>query len=211
MSAFYQWIKAQLLGMSPEQSLQFHDILHGYSWAANKYGLWTAASIMKENGCTDDGFIDFRAWLIAQGKETYIAALENPDSLAGVEQYGNCEFESLSYVGDDAYEELTGRSAYGDSTHEMQEKIAAEISVDIRYHPMIEYPLEIPDAVMVYPKLGAAFAKIYNVESFRGDSMWNIPFPEVKALVEMGSKEARKLKARQKRKAKANNRDSQPR
>ena len=26
-------------------------------------------------GCTDDGFIDFRNWLIAQGKDIYLAFL----------------------------------------------------------------------------------------------------------------------------------------
>ena len=41
-----------------------------------------------------------------------MAALENLDSLAGVERYGDCEFETLCYVGDQVYEELTGRDDY---------------------------------------------------------------------------------------------------
>ena len=74
--------------------------------------MWDAAGIMKEYGCSDDGFIDFRAWLIAQGREVYFAALADPDSLADVVPYGDCCFEQLSYVGDYAYEQLTGKSAY---------------------------------------------------------------------------------------------------
>ena len=113
MDASISWIKKELLSMPPEQSLQFHAIMHGYRDLADKYGLWTAAIFIKEYGCSDDGFMDFRAWLIAQGKDIYMAALENPDSLPRVEQYGDCEFELLNYVGDYAYQELTGRSAYG--------------------------------------------------------------------------------------------------
>ena len=35
-----------------------------------------------KNGCSDDSFLDFRAWLIAQGKETYLEALRDPDTLS---------------------------------------------------------------------------------------------------------------------------------
>ena len=73
--------------MPPEQSLQFHAIMHGYRDLADKYGLWTAAIFIKEYGCSDDGFMDFRAWLIAQGKDIYMAALENPDSLTPPYRY----------------------------------------------------------------------------------------------------------------------------
>ena len=86
MDASISWIKKELLSMPPEQSLQFHAIMHGYRDLADKYGLWTAAIFIKEYGCSDDGFMDFRAWLIAQGKDIYMAALENPDSLTRVEQ-----------------------------------------------------------------------------------------------------------------------------
>ncbi len=90
-----------------------------------------------------------------------MAALENPDILADVERYGNCEFESLNYVGYDAYKELTGRNVYQDCTFEMKEKIRVEISRGISYHPMMEYPLEIPDALIVYPRLGTMLSKIH--------------------------------------------------
>ena len=72
MDASISWIKKELLSMPPEQSLQFHTIMHGYRDAADKYGLWTVATLIKEYGCSDDGFIDFRAWLIAQGKDVYM-------------------------------------------------------------------------------------------------------------------------------------------
>ena len=199
MDAMLSWIKGRLLGMQPEQILKFHTVLHGYRDAAYKYGLWTAASLLMD-GCTDDLFIDFRAWLIAQGKTVYMAALENPDSLAEVEQYGDCEFEMLSYVGNDAYVELTGRDVYEDYTAEMRDQMLAEVSGGIKYHPMIEYPLEIRDAVAVYPKLGDRFVTRYGIQCFFMGSTWNTSLPGMKELVEKGADEARKFQRKQQRK-----------
>ncbi len=199
MDAMLSWIKGRLLGMQPEQILKFHTVLHGYRDAAYKYGLWTAASLLMD-GCTDDLFIDFRAWLIAQGKMIYMAALENPDSLAKVEQYGDCEFEMLSYVGNDAYVELTGRDVYEDYTAEMRDQMLAEVSGGIKYHPMIEYPLEIRDAVAVYPKLGDRFVTRYGIQCFFMGSTWNTSLPGMKELVEKGADEARKFQRKQQRK-----------
>ena len=68
------WIKQQLFYMTPEDVLQFHNLVYSYRDAAYKYGLWTAAGIMMEAGCSDDSFSDFRMWLIAQGKEVYLNA-----------------------------------------------------------------------------------------------------------------------------------------
>lgn len=68
MEATAQWLRGKLLGMHLEQSLKFHLIMQGYWEAADKYGLWTAATLMKGDSCSNDWFIDFRAWLIAQGK-----------------------------------------------------------------------------------------------------------------------------------------------
>ena len=209
MDASISWIKKELLSMPPEQSLQFHAIMHGYRDLADKYGLWTAAIFIKEYGCSDDGFMDFRAWLIAQGKDIYMAALENPDSLTRVEQYGDCEFELLNYVGDYAYQELTGRSAYVDCTPEMEKRVLEEISGEIKYHPLIEYPLQPPDVAAVYPEIGDMIMKKYSIRFFSKDSsLWNTSLPELKAMIEMGAAEVRKLKkAKQKNKDKPRKRD----
>ena len=75
MDAMLAYLKDRLVSMGPTQAQNFHDIIHAYEDLADKFGLWDAAGIMKEYGCSDDGFIDFRAWLIAQGREVYFAAL----------------------------------------------------------------------------------------------------------------------------------------
>ena len=63
MDAMMDFLKDRLVTMGPEQAQNFHDILHAYEDLADKFGLWDAAGVMKEYGCSDDGFIDFRAWL----------------------------------------------------------------------------------------------------------------------------------------------------
>ena len=50
MNASISRIKKELLGMPPEQSLQFHAIMDGYRDAADKYGFWTVATLIKEYG-----------------------------------------------------------------------------------------------------------------------------------------------------------------
>ena len=213
MDASISWIKKELLSMPPEQSLRFHAIMHGYRDLADKYGLWTAAIFIKEYGCSDDGFMDFRAWLIAQGKDIYMAALENPDSLTRVEQYGDCEFELLNYVGDYAYQELTGRSAYEDCTPEMEKRVLEEISGEIKYHPLIEYPLQPPDVAAVYPEIGDMIMKKYSIRFFSKDSsLWNTSLPELKAMIEKGAAAQPKLKkAKQKKNEKLRKRPEQSR
>jgi len=59
-------------------SYQEHfDIFHSKAY---RWDIWIAVSI-GNNGCSDDGFTDFRNWLISRGKNVYEAVLENPDNL----------------------------------------------------------------------------------------------------------------------------------
>jgi hypothetical protein len=55
---------------------KFHDL-------AYRHDLWAAGYIIN-GGCSDDGFMDFRAWLIAQGKKVYYDALRDPETLVDV-------------------------------------------------------------------------------------------------------------------------------
>ena len=108
------WLLEQLMSLGAEQAKRFDDIANAYIGLADQYGLWTAASVMERGGCSDDGFIDFRTWLVGQGKDVYMAALKDPDSLAGAPDYLDHRFDSLPHMGDLAYEELTGRNTYED-------------------------------------------------------------------------------------------------
>lgn len=149
------WLTERLLEMGPEQALNFHSILHGYMELADQYGLWNAAILMREDGCHSDGFEDFRSWLIAQGRDTYLAALKNPDSLAEFPADTDCRFADLPYVGDMAYDRLTGRMAYNDVDPDEHRKLVAELRKDIVYGAEIGYPHEWSEIAAYLPHLTA--------------------------------------------------------
>lgn len=180
MDAMLAYLKDRLVSMGPTQAQNFHDIIHVYEDLADKFGLWDAAGIMKEYGCSDDGFIDFRAWLIAQGREVYFAALADPDSLADVVPYGDCRFEQLSYVGDYAYEQLTGKSAYDQTDWSAYEALLMKLEQDIVYKGGIEFPREGADLKKYLPRLCAKHPE------WDGRTRWNLQLKEIRNLIHAG-------------------------
>lgn len=180
MDAMLAYLKDRLVSMGPTQAQNFHDIIHAYEDLADKFGLWDAAGIMKEYGCSDDGFIDFRAWLIAQGREVYFAALADPDSLADVVPYDDCCFEQLSYVGDYAYEQLTGKSAYDQTDWSAYEALLMKLEQDIVYKDGIEFPREGADLKKYLPRLCAKHPE------WDGQTRWNLQLKEIRDLIHAG-------------------------
>jgi hypothetical protein len=60
-------------------------------------------------GCSDDGFMDFRATLISMGRKFYERALADPDSLAATEFDDELScFEGFQYVGNEVAKERFG-------------------------------------------------------------------------------------------------------
>lgn len=151
------WLTERLLAMGPEQALNFHSIMHGYMELADKYGLWNAAILIHEDGCYADGFEDFCAWLIFQGRETYLAALKDPDSLADVPACAEekCRFADLPYAGSMAYARLTDRMAYDDIPPADHQQMVAELEKDIEYGAEIGYPHEWSEVAAYLPRLTA--------------------------------------------------------
>lgn len=93
----------------------FGDIFHAIRQTAHKRDLWSAAYLIC-GGCSDDGFMDFRAWLIAQGSKVFYAAFHDPDVLVDIVQttedeygiLGYAQLEQMNYVASYAYEKRTG-------------------------------------------------------------------------------------------------------
>ena len=178
-----EYLCGALVNMGPAAARDFHNILYAYEDLAYKYGLWDAASVIKEYGCSDDGFIDFRAWLIAQGKDVYLNALKDPDTLADIQPYGECCFECLSYVGDHAYEQLTGRSAY-DEMDDALPALREELGKEIVYKDGIEYPREPKDLPRFLPRL---CEKHGGMERFQVEpAAWNFDLHEIRRLPDEG-------------------------
>lgn len=95
----------EALTQLPEEDIISYDaILREYMDKAYSVDLWEAAYIIG-CGCSDDGFMDFRAWLIGQGKETLEEALLDPEYLVDVVEDGwETQEGNLLYVADNAYE-----------------------------------------------------------------------------------------------------------
>ena len=89
--------------------LSYQSILDDMMDEAYIGGLWDVAFIMASGwGCSDDGFMDFRAWLIGQGKDVFEKALSDPETLVDIVEFGQeTQWEELLYVAMYAYERGT--------------------------------------------------------------------------------------------------------
>ena len=171
LDALVHWLEDKLAEMGPEAALEFDAIVHAYYSLAYKYGLWNAASIMC-NGCTDDGFWDFLGWLIAQGREVYLAALKDPDSLADAPDYQDQRFACLPHMGDRAYVELTGREIYEEFDPTRYDALKAELKKDIVYGDGIGYPYDATDVPAYLPHLCQRYMpEGVNIGAWNGNSL----------------------------------------
>jgi len=78
-------------------------MIESYHW-----DLWGAAYVIR-GGCSDDGFQDFRSWLISKGESVYSEALRDPETLAAaiVDGDDDCQFEEFQYVASQVWERKT--------------------------------------------------------------------------------------------------------
>ncbi len=109
--AQYDAIKEMLSQMLVEEIMDFErhfQELQSTSWLNV---LWGAAYLIN-GGCSDDCFDYFRSWLVAQGKDVFEKAVENPDSLADYEEAeeDKVEFEDLLYLSNRVYKEKIGEN-----------------------------------------------------------------------------------------------------
>jgi len=113
-------LAALLASLPPEEIESFDQHLTRLLHKAYDWKLWAAAYLIGE-GCSDDGFMDFRSWLISMGREVYEQALANPDSLAKVVPRPEIEdffFEEFPYIVYATYEQKTGQEIpYGQLVH----------------------------------------------------------------------------------------------
>ena len=101
-------IEEELNQLSPKEIIDFDNIFTELFFEAYDWKLWAAAYIIN-GGCSDDCFIDFRGWLIGQGKDVYFKALSDPDSLSELDELDeDIEWEGYSYLASTVYEDKTG-------------------------------------------------------------------------------------------------------
>ena len=143
----------ELVQHSPQEILDWYLISQEYLKAAYRNDLWAAATALGAHA-SDDGFIDFRTWLISQGKDIYMDAMRDPDTLAKNPHPGtDMNFEGFTYSAIEAYGEklsLAGKDGtiklYDDlDKHKLSEQLVMEIQNEIPQHqdaPSNRLPLD---------------------------------------------------------------------
>jgi Protein of unknown function (DUF4240) len=147
-----------LLARSETDLIKFYHIFFKQMNDAYRAALWGAAYLIN-GGCSDDTFMDFRAALIMLGKESFDAAIENPDSLARVikQDYFGCE--DMNGLAARVYKQKTGRD---DFYKRYETKHAASVKKSLRLIGKNETWAEDIDttgnaAKKLYPKLFKKF------------------------------------------------------
>jgi hypothetical protein len=113
--------------ISPDEIVSFDYHLSAYHARAYRWDLWGAAYIIG-GGCSDDGFMDFRGWLISRGEQVYEAALANADSLAALveEHDGECQVEGYQYIASQVWAQKTGKSFHDFPSHDLPKGLDVE-------------------------------------------------------------------------------------
>ena len=102
--------------LPPREIVRFQETRRQMDAQAYTWDIWGAAYVI-EDGCSDDCFRDFRAYLISLGPRAFATALRNPDSLAPIVQDAEeGDWENADDVAPDAYETATGDDFPADSS-----------------------------------------------------------------------------------------------
>lgn len=136
-------MRKELLHYSRQDILDWHLILQEYNNAAYRNDLWAACTALGAHA-SDDGFDYFRTWLISQGKDIYMEAMRDPDTLASNPHSGKeMNFEAFAYCAIEAYKEklnLTGNDCYTKpyddlDKHKLSDELVQDIINEIPQHP----------------------------------------------------------------------------
>jgi hypothetical protein len=144
---FLEAVRKRIVNAGPKGLRPFLSHIDKCLRKANTWKLWGAAYLAND-GCSDDGFLYFRAWLVTQGKDVFEQVCKDPDSLADVPA---------------AFDEDTEREC--EDLLDLVDAAAAELGVDPpepsesarEYSPAGKQPDFDDDATMSkrYPKLFA--------------------------------------------------------
>jgi len=98
------------MSQSPEELIAYNVTFQHFWYLSYRWDLWAVAYWL-HGGCSDDGFIDFRACLVSLGKEWYFQVLNDPDSLTdlvGRDDVPYMQAAGFQYVDFKVYMEKTG-------------------------------------------------------------------------------------------------------
>ncbi len=98
----------------------FYHIYYYFMIKSYFADLWDVCDLITCAG-GEQNFLDFRAWLIAQGKNRYYKTIEDPESLVEIvakENRYEIGYERFSYIALYAYENKTGHEMKSDKSIE---------------------------------------------------------------------------------------------
>ena len=105
---------ADLATSDPEEIVAWARHLDKVMVASGTQDLWAAAYLIN-GGCSEEGFDNFRGWLIAHGRETLAHSVKSPDALADLPDVRAAadngavfEAEEVLSIAKDAYAQVTG-------------------------------------------------------------------------------------------------------
>ena len=173
-----KYLEGRLSSLSLDDAKSFCGIFDTYHRAAGLDGIASVGNLMNHEMLTDDGFTDFRNWLIAQGKEIYIETMKNPEILAekaGEPIEGWYEFELLGYVGMRVVEQKTGD--YKQSVVQLPEEELKSILDEIEYGEYADKDLSIEELKEAFPKFTERFIaenEEYDLEGKLAEMDWGM-------------------------------------
>lgn len=100
---------SNLAELEPEQIVSFECIMRELLMEADHFNIIAAQKII-DGYVSDDTYLYFRCWLVAQGETIFTNILQNPDTLASILDEGYQDFEGLLYVATTAFEKQTGKT-----------------------------------------------------------------------------------------------------
>lgn len=103
-------LKQILRSMPAEDIMLFDNRFRSLRGKAYDWSLWGAIYTI-HGGCYEDHFLEFRAWLIAQGRDFYYRTLENPETLVELEpERIDIDWEGMTHIPSEVFLELTGQT-----------------------------------------------------------------------------------------------------
>lgn len=140
-------LKNELQKLTANEVLEFDNKFRTLRGEIYNWDFWAAAYLIN-GGCSDDCFSDFRGWLIGQGKTVFKNAVQNIETLSELQEINDGDWEGLSYIAPDVYQEKTG--------NEMPNGIRENFEITGK-----EWEEETNDLKNRFPKLWAKFGMEY--------------------------------------------------
>ena len=149
-----------LTTLEVEAIIEFERHLFARKSESYRHDLWLACYLLSEGYASDDGFKDFRSYLISRGRTVFESAVRDPDSLADLIPAGeHPSYEEFVYSAGIAYQKKTGRHFDED---DIDVRVQPEGFVMWELTRPHDEPVTFEDAARILPKLKHRFDEAMN-------------------------------------------------